>query len=188
MTIAARPSAGELLVSSAAHGGGYFQQTVIYLLDADESGALGVVLNRAASAELADVLPRWVDLVSPPGQLFAGGPVAPNGAICVARLANPQEEPPGWRRVRGDLGLLHLDTPVEIAEGAYSDMRIFAGYAGWAAGQLEGELLQGYWHRFVATDADLFGSDQDDLWRRVFRRQGGETAWFSGWTQDPELN
>lgn len=182
------PTAGELLVASASHGEGFFQRAVVYLLDADESGALGVVLNRLAPAELAEVLPQWSELVSPPQVLFAGGPVSPNGAVCVARLANPHEDPPGWRRVRGDLGLLHLDTPVEIAAGAYSDMRIFAGYTGWEAGQLEGELLQGYWHRFPSTDADIFGADQEDLWRRVLRRQGGQTAWFASWTDDAELN
>lgn len=184
----AGPSAGELLVASAGHAEGYFRQSVVYLLDADESGALGVVLNRLSQAELADVLPQWRDLVSPPQELFAGGPVSPNGAVCVARLADPAEEPPGWRRIHGDIGLLHLDTPVEIAEGAYSDLRIFAGYAGWEPGQLEGELLQGAWHRFPSTEADLFGADQHALWRRVLRRQGGETAWFATWTEDPELN
>ncbi|WP_207475037.1 YqgE/AlgH family protein [Tessaracoccus sp. SD287] len=188
VTMPAGPSAGELLVATAAHGGGYFKQSVIYLLDADESGALGVVLNRLAPADLEEVLPQWSELVSPPRVLFAGGPVSPNGAVCVARLLNPHEDPPGWRRVRGDIGLLHLDTPVEIAEGAYSDLRIFAGYAGWEAGQLEGEMLQGSWHRFPSTEADVFGSDQEDLWRRVLRRQGGETAWYSTWTEDPELN
>lgn len=184
----AGPGAGELLVASADHGEGYFRQSVVYLLDADENGALGVVLNRFSQADLSEVLPQWHDLVSPPQELFAGGPVSPNGAVCLARLADPREDPPGWRQVHGDVGLLHLDTPVEIAQGAYSDLRIFAGYAGWEAGQLEGELLQGAWHRFPATETDLFGADQTDLWRRVLRRQGGETAWFSAWTEDPELN
>ena len=182
------PSAGELLVASASHGEGFFRQTVVFLLDADESGALGVVLNRLAPAELGEVLPQWADLVSPPQLLFAGGPVSPNGAVCVARLANPSEDPPGWKRVHGDLGLLHLDTPVEIAQGAYSDMRIFAGYAGWEAGQLEGELLQGYWHRFPSTEADVFGADQEGLWRRVLRRQGGMTSWYASYAEDPDLN
>ena len=188
MTSSTGPAAGELLVASAAHGAGYFKQTVIYLLDADESGALGVVLNRHSPADLDEVLPQWSDLVSPPQQLFAGGPVSPNGAVCVAMLADPAEDPPGWRRVHGELGLLHLDTPIEIARGAYAEQRIFAGYAGWEAGQLEGELLQGYWHRFSATEADVFGADQEDLWRRVMRRQGGQTAWFATWTEDAELN
>ncbi|CAI9410900.1 MULTISPECIES: YqgE/AlgH family protein [Aestuariimicrobium] len=183
-----RPTAGELLVASAEQSGGFFEQSVVYLLDADESGALGVVLNRLADADLDEVLPSWVPLVSPPQLLFQGGPVSPNGAICVARLNQPAEEPPGWRRVQGDVGLLHLDTPTEIVTGAYSNLRIFAGYAGWESGQLEGELLRGDWYRVPARETDLFGSDQRNLWRRVLRRQGGELGLLSTWVDDPDQN
>lgn len=187
MSIAQRPRAGELLVASVSHEG-FFAQTVIYLLDVDDSGALGVVLNRIAEADLDDVLPSWVSLVSPPQLLFQGGPVSPNGAICVSRLNHASEEPPGWRRVSGDIGLLHLDTPTEIVSGTYANLRIFAGYAGWDAGQLEGELLRGDWHRVPARDADLFGADQRLLWRRVLRRQGGTLGQYSTWVDDPDQN
>lgn len=183
-----KPNAGELLVASVDQGPNYFSRTVVLLLDADESGALGVVLNRVSEANLGEVLPQWPDLVSPPAQLFAGGPVSPNGAVCVAKLTNPHEEPPGWRRVLGDIGLLHLDTPTELARGTYSNLRIFAGYAGWESGQLEGELLRGDWYRVRSRDDDIFGSDQDDLWRRVLRRQGGEMAMLSTWVEDADQN
>lgn len=188
MTSGSRPRAGELLVANAEMEGGYFEQTVVYLLDADDSGALGVVLNKLSDADLDEVLPTWVPLVSPPQLLFNGGPVSPNGAICVARLNDPSEEPPGWRRVNGDVGLLHLDTPTEIVTGAYANLRIFAGYSGWEAGQLERELLRGDWYRVPARDADLFGADQRNLWRRVLRRQGGELALLSTWVSDADQN
>ncbi len=183
-----RPAAGELLVASVGLDGNFFEQTVILLLDCDSSGALGVVLNKLADAELAEVLPQWQQMVSPPQRLFAGGPVSPNGAVCVAKVNNDAEDPPGWRRVVDDLGLLHLDTPVEIAEGAYSDLRIFAGYSGWESGQLEGEILRGDWHRAAVREGDIFGSDQSTLWRRVLRRQQGPVSLNSAWVSDPEVN
>lgn len=125
---------------------------------------------------------------TPPRALFSGGPVSPDGAVCLARLADPEEEPPGWRRVCGDIGLLHLDTPVELARGTYLDLRVFAGYAGWEPGQLEGEILRGDWYRVPMRDQDVFGADVDGLWRRVLRRQHGDLARFSTWTDDPERN
>lgn len=188
MILAHPPKAGELLLASATMSGNWFDRTVVYLLDCDADGALGVVLNRVSETALDEVLPQWSDLVSQPRELFAGGPVSPNGAICLARPQMPSEEPPGWRRVAGEVGLLHLDTPVELVAGAYSDLRIFAGYAGWRPGQLEGELLRGDWQRTDGRLEDIFTGDTSTLWRRVMRRIGGDAALMSTWAEDPELN
>ncbi len=166
----------------------YFDQSVVLLLDCDREGALGVTVNKLASTSLDSVLPEWTELVAPPRVLFAGGPVSPNGAICVAKLGDPAEEPPGWRRVAGDIGLLHLDTPVELAEGGYTALRIYAGYSGWAPGQLEDELARGMWYRIGARDDEIFTADPTGLWRRVLRRHGGVAALLSTWPPDPELN
>lgn len=71
------PHAGELLVSSEAAGGGFFDQAVIFLLDNDENGAIGVALNKPSTTPVAEVLPAWAGELNPPSVLFAGGPVAP---------------------------------------------------------------------------------------------------------------
>lgn len=179
---------GELLVSRAGEVGGYFKESVVLILDRDDAGTLGVRLDLLSSYDLEDVLPGWQDLVSPPQRLFEGGPVSPNGAVCVAKLLHPGEEPPGWRRVFADIGLLHLDTPPELVFGAFSDLRIFAGYAGWDAGQVENELVNGIWHRMPARDEDIFGARPQGLWRRVLRRAGGNLSLYSTWSEYPEQN
>ncbi|MVA77431.1 YqgE/AlgH family protein [Auraticoccus sp. F435] len=183
-----RPKPGDLLVASPGLSGGEFDHSVVLVLDADEDGALGVMVNKLSELSLASVLPDWVDRVSHPRVLFHGGPVSPNGAICVAAVAHVGEEPPGWRRLYDNVGLLHLDTPLEIVAGAYDDLRIFAGYAGWEPGQLEGELAEGYWHVVPSRYDDVFGPDPVPMWRRVLRRQPGRLAWLSTWTDTPELN
>ncbi|WP_341728442.1 YqgE/AlgH family protein [Brooklawnia sp.] len=182
------PSAGELLVSTSGGSDEFFDQSVVLLLDCDHDGALGVTLNKLATTPLDSVLPEWQTLVAPPRVLFAGGPVSPQGAVCVAKLQDPTEEPPGWRPVINDIGLLHLDTPVELASGGYTDLRIFAGYSGWAPGQLDEELARGAWFRMPSRDEDIFTADPAGLWRRVLRRHGGTPALLSTWPKDPELN
>ena len=137
------PVAGDLLVASIMLADGVFNQTVVLILDSDEDGALGVILNEISQTPLDAVLPEWVSTVSEPRLLFHGGPVSPNGAICLASVAADGEEPPGWRPLFQSVGLLHLDTPIEIVSGAYRDLRIFAGYAGWASGQLQEEIAEG---------------------------------------------
>jgi len=182
------PKPGDLLIASVLLVDGVFNQTVVLVLDSDEDGALGVILNEISQTPLDSVLPDWVQTVSDPRLLFHGGPVSPNGAICLASVVAAEEEPPGWRPLFDNVGLLHLDTPIEIVTGAYQDLRIFAGYAGWGAGQLQAELAQGQWHIVDAQYTDVFGSHPLELWRAVLRRQPGELAYFSTWVEDPELN
>lgn len=182
------PRAGDLLVASVLLADGVFNQSVVLTLDCDADGALGVILNELASTPLDAVLPEWVGAVSEPRLLFHGGPVSPNGAICLASVAQTGEEPPGWRRLFDNIGLLHLDTPIEIVAGAYQDLRIFAGYAGWSPGQLQAELDEGMWHLIRSRYDDVFSPIPLDLWREVLRRQPGELAFFSTWLEDPELN
>lgn len=180
--------AGDLLVAAVTITDGIFDGAVVLLLDADETGTVGVVLNRITAIELADALPAWSDLVSEPAALFDGGPVSQQGAVCLAEPWALAEEPPGWRPVFDSVGLLNLDTPVEIAEGTYRHLRIFAGYAGWDAGQLERELDFEMWHVVPALASDVFDPDPSSMWRRVLRRQGGELGLMSTWTADTELN
>jgi putative transcriptional regulator len=183
-----QPVPGDLLVASVLLADGVFNQTVVLVLDSDEDGALGVILNEISQTPLDAVLPEWAKAVSQPALLFHGGPVSPNGAICLASVASPGDEPPGWRPLFDNVGLLHLDTPIEIVAGAYQDLRIFAGYAGWGAGQLQTELAEGMWYVLDADYDDVFGPHPLELWRRVLRRQAGEMAFFSTWVEDPELN
>lgn len=179
---------GDLLVAGISITDGVFDGTVVLLLDADDSGTLGVVLNRITDIELSGALPAWSRLVSEPQALFDGGPVSQQGAVCLAEPWSETEEPPGWRPVFGRVGLLNLDTPVEIAEGTYRRLRIFAGYAGWDAGQLESELEFGMWHVLPALAGDVFDPEPRTLWRRVLRRQGGELGLLSTWTSETEAN
>jgi len=188
MSLSQPGDGGQLLVAAVGSGAGFFDQSVVLILDWDEDGALGVALNKRFDADLDDALPGWSSLVSPPEVLFAGGPVSPDGAVCLARPARRGEEPLAWRRVFGDIGLLHLDTPTELVRGAYSDLRIFAGYSAWETGQLEDELERGWWIRLPARGEDIFSARPADLWRVILRRQGGQVGLLSTWTAAPELN
>ncbi len=183
-----RPEPGSLLLASVEILDGVFDQSVVLMLDSDNEGAIGVVLNRLSDIELGSVLPQWSALTSHPQVLFDGGPVSRNGAVCLAVPQEETEEPAGWRRLFGNVGLLHLDTPVELATGAFRYLRIFAGYAGWSPGQLESEIAAGSWHVTTALETDAFDTEPDTLWRRLMHRQVGEVALFATWPEDPEAN
>jgi putative transcriptional regulator len=180
--------AGMLLVATPQLLDPNFVQSVVLLLDVDDNGALGVVLNRPSVVPVADVLSDWGEVVAEPEVLFHGGPVSTEGALAVALLSRADDAPVGFREVYGQLGIVDLDTPVELVDGTIDGMRIFAGYAGWGATQLVDEIEEGSWYVVPAEAVDVFRVDPVDLWRDVLRRQPGELAWHSTRPLDPDLN
>lgn len=183
-----QPVAGMLLVATPALLDPNFADAVVLLLDVDDNGALGVVLNRPSGVPVGAVLDGWADVVVEPEVLFRGGPVGTEGALALALLRDPADVPVGFRAVDGRLGLVDLDAPLELLEGSLAGLRIFAGYAGWGAAQLNGEIDEGSWYVVPGEARDVFRPDTADLWRDVLRRQPGEMAWHSTRPIDPDLN
>lgn len=179
---------GRLLVAGPGLLDPNFRRSVVLVLDHDEDGALGVVLDRPSELGVDEVLTGWAGSVSAPPVLFAGGPVATNAALGVARLVPGTAAPLGWRRMFGDTGLLDLDTPTEVLTGALGGFRIFAGHSGWGPGQLESEVEEGSWHVLASDPDDLVTARPDRLWSDVLRRQGGRLAMLATFPSDPAQN
>lgn len=184
---------GSLLVATPLLSDPNFGRTVVLVVEHETSGALGVVLNRPTQVRVAEILESWGDLTTGPQVMFQGGPVALDSALAVGgMLAQDDEEPLGWRRISaerlGGLGLVDLDAPPEVLAGELGSLRIFAGYAGWGAGQLESEVEDGSWYVVEAEKTDPFTADPDRLWRDVLRRQPGDLALVATFPEDPTQN
>lgn len=182
---------GRLLVATPLIGDPNFERTVVLLVAHGPDGAFGVVINRPSDLPVAEVLPSWVDTVSAPGVLFVGGPVGGEAVIGLGRCApgpRPADRDTGFSPVVGDYGTVDLHRPPPPGVEGYLSVRLFAGSAGWAPGQLEDELADGAWWAVDAEAGDLTTSDPAGLWRRVLRRQPGEVAWFANHPQDPSDN
>ncbi|MFI9724608.1 YqgE/AlgH family protein [Streptomyces sp. NPDC052396] len=192
---------GRLLVATPALADPNFDRAVVLVLDHDEEGSLGVVLNRPTPVGVGDVLEPWAPLAGEPGVVFQGGPVSLDSALGVAVV--PGEPPPdgdaedagpvradpiGWRRVHGAIGLVDLEAPPELLRAALGSLRIFAGYAGWGPGQLEEELVEGAWYVVESEPGDVSSPDPAHLWRAVLRRQRNELAMVATYPDDPSLN
>jgi putative transcriptional regulator len=172
---------GRLLVASPLLVDPNFYRTVVLVLQHGEEGAVGVVLNRPSVEGVGAYLPEWEGRLEEPGVVFVGGPVEPAVAIGVVR--NPV---PGDPTAVEGVGLVDLAAdPASIDRGA---VRVFSGYAGWGAGQLEGELAEGAWIVVGAHEEDVFTDRPDELWTAVLRRQGGRLALLATFPPDPSLN
>jgi putative transcriptional regulator len=169
-----------------------FADTVVLMLEVDGDGALGVVLNRPSPVPVSEVLDPWAETCAEPEVLFRGGPVSTEGALGVALLRDATNAPVGFRvlddALDGRVGLVDLDTPVELIGESLAGLRIFAGYAGWGAEQLATEIEEGSWYVVPGEVPDAFRIDPTELKRDVLRRQPGELAWHSTRPVDPDLN
>jgi putative transcriptional regulator len=175
-----------------------FERRVVLILDHGDHGALGVVLDAPGGVAVEKVLPRWGGLATPPAELFTGGPVARNAVVGLARLQSAEGESAGtadaiagWRSLvigPHPVGTVDLGADPEEYRDLIMGVRLFSGYAGWDAGQLEDEIDQGSWFVVPAEDRDPISADPEGLWRRVLRRQGGSLAMVSGIPPDPSVN
>jgi len=154
---------GVLLVASPSLNDPNFQQTVVLVLEHSAQGTMGLVLNRATSMLLSEALPGVSALKGTSHRLFAGGPVQPNVVLLLSRLKEPQ---PDMRSVFDSVYVGGTPEVLEriIAKASPSDrFRAFAGYAGWASGQLAFEMLRGSWG-VLPPENDLFDRDPATLW------------------------
>jgi putative transcriptional regulator len=179
---------GRLLVATPALRDPNFERTVVLLVAHEDGGALGVVLNRATEVPVSEVLEGWSTLASEPAVVFEGGPVQPEAAICLARTRVGVSRLGGFNRVSGAVGTVDLSGEPEKLRDSLVSVRVFAGYAGWAPGQLEGEITAGSWFVFDALPGDAFVNRPDDLWPMVLRRQGGLLAAVAFFPADPTAN
>lgn len=179
------PASGRLLIATPLLTDPHFFRTVVYLLEHDADSTLGVIVNRPSHTPVGQVLPDWHDVVSGPSVVFGGGPVQPDGALCLGLLAT---DGPGARPVVDGVGTIDLDGDVLAIAGVTNRLRVFAGHSGWAAGQLEDEVAEGAWWVLPGSPADLFSEDLSTLWARVLRRQPPPLNLVSTYPADPALN
>lgn len=166
---------GQLLIASPSLYD-YFRRAVVLVLEHNEQGAMGVVINRVSETPVADAVPDLAQLADDDELVRVGGPVGPQSVVAIGDF----EGAPGT--LVGSLGLIDPDGPAP----ALRRMRVYAGYAGWGPGQLEGELDQEAWIVEPAQPDDPFF--EGDLWPVALQRKGGGFSLLATMPADPSLN
>jgi putative transcriptional regulator len=174
---------GQLLVSAPSLHDPNFRKTVVLVAHHDEDGAMGLVLSRPSDVPASAAMPSLTGLPGAGDPVFVGGPVQPEAFMVLAEFDDVEAAAaPIFDRV----GFMPADA--EPDELAISRMRLFAGYAGWGAGQLEAELDEPAWIVVTAEPDDAFVDDPDELWRTVLHRKGGPFELMVDMPFDPGLN
>jgi putative transcriptional regulator len=178
---------GQLLIASPRIVDPNFHRTVVLMAEHGEEGAMGLVLNRPAETTVEQVVGDLAWLVADDAEpIWVGGPVAADGVIVVAEFEDPAQ---AAVVIEGDLGLVPATVEDHDAfAGGLRRTRVFAGHAGWGAGQLEAELEEESWIVEPARREDVFTADAEGLWSSVLRRKGREYVLLSTMPEDPSLN
>lgn len=169
---------GSLLVASPLLVEPTFFRTVVLILEHNEEGAMGLILNRRSEEKVADHLPHWADVESTADVVYIGGPVEPEVAIGLTngRHGSPTIIP----------GLATIDLELPPPDGL-NTTQIYSGYSGWSGGQLEAEVAEGAWYVVKAAPDDPF-DPSEDFWSQVLKRQSGRLAMLANYPSDPQLN
>jgi putative transcriptional regulator len=178
---------GRLLVATPLLGDPNFERTVILVIEHTEEGALGVVLNRPSPLRVEQALDDWAEHAAAPAVVFIGGPVATGSVIALARRRGDLPEE-AWSEVLPRIGVLDIGHDAALLATALDGVRIFTGYAGWGASQLEGEIDEGAWWAVEALAGDALTTAPEALWRTVLERQPQPLRQWARYPPDPAAN
>lgn len=160
---------GVLLIAGKELRDPNFEKTVILITEFDAKGTVGLVINRRTKIPVSEALPELQKMLPNLDHLYIGGPVAMNRINLLVRSTHPLEDA---IQVSDDIYL--IDTleqfnklsPDEIGP---ANLRLFSGFAGWAPGQLESELIRGDWHLWHSSAEIVFDSVPENVWHDLIR-------------------
>ena len=176
---------GQLLLAHPGLLDPNFRRTVVLVIEHGEEGAMGLVLNRPSLVPVAKAAPELEPVVDPVEPVHVGGPVAPQGLIVLAEFEQPSE---AAIMVTGDVGLVGAEADHATVAAAIRRARVFAGHAGWAAGQLDAELEDDGWIVEPPTADEILTDEPKALWGAVLERKGGRYALLARMPLDPSVN
>ncbi|TGE18047.1 YqgE/AlgH family protein [Hymenobacter elongatus] len=180
-----------LLISQPFLGDPNFERAVVLICrHSEEEGSFGLVLNRPSTLHFGDVLELPGGDASPAARLplGLGGPVHPDTLHYLHHRADiPKAVSLGqgiyWG---GDFKIfLGLLTSGELQA---ADVRLYVGYSGWTAGQLEEEVKENVWIVHPNAAGKVFTLDTDAFWQAILREKGGRFRVLSNYPLDPRLN
>ena len=176
---------GQLLIAGPNLGDPNFWRTVVLIVEHNDEGALGLVLNRPSDTTVGEALPELGELCDPQADVLVGGPVGQSAVMVLAEFEDPGD---AALLAFEDIGILSTDTDPDHVGVGVRTARAFAGHAGWGPGQLDGELERGDWILEPAQRADAFAEDPRELWPAVLTRKGGSYALIARMPTDPSMN
>ena len=184
------PAPGQLLVSAPGILAPQFARSVVLVIEHNDMLTFGVDLSKRSEVALFNVLPEWLPVVSKPQALYIGGPLNQQSVVGLGMTKQGIniDEHPQINRLAPRLVHVDLRSEPEEVTDLLTGMRMFAGYAEWAPGQLAEEIERGDWFVAPALAQDVLTPSGADLWADVMKRQPMPLPLYSTYPANLEDN
>ncbi len=176
---------GKLLIAEPFLADPNFARSVVLLCEHSDEGTVGFSLNRPTQHTLGDLLP---ELYTPLLPVFQGGPVQ----LDTLHMLHRSPVALGGTEISSGVywGGSYEALQESVLHNSYQpiDVRLFVGYSGWGAGQLEKEIEEGSWIVANVTQELIFETDPNLLWKKAIESLGSEFAYLVNMPINPQLN
>jgi len=169
------PKKGRFLVATDNLANSSFKETVIFVTHFSSRGATGIAINRPANIPMKEAFPSVKELKDINDTIYLGGPVKTDGIFVLMKTKRPHA---GMREVVDNIyftvglnAVIH-GVPKSVDGEA---TRAYAGYTGWAPGQLQAEIKRGDWIIVEADPNIIFDENPNNLWKHLTK------IWSGNW-------
>lgn len=182
---------GSFLVSSPQLRDPNFHRTVVLMLEDNDEGSMGLVINRPSSISVDSAFSKVDKKVLSPDPIYSGGPVETTALFI---LHNCRELGKDEERVAEEIFLTGSNDSFEalvnneLACSHECGFRVYCGYAGWSPEQLQGEISRGDWQIVGADSATVFQANPYDIWEACLQLVREENRILPHIPNNPEWN
>ncbi|MGQ0509365.1 MAG: YqgE/AlgH family protein [Betaproteobacteria bacterium] len=163
------PPNGLLLIAKPTLLDPNFARTVVLVTQAEDASTVGVILNRPLPDKVQPLLPEGLTAGNYKDPLFLGGPVMRWLILSVFR-SDSAPKAAAFHVLKGIWLTMHPANLKELLEDPARQYRLYAGFAGWAPNQLQGEFMRDGWYVLPADADTVFRKDTEGMWEELVRR------------------
>lgn len=166
-----------------------FSRTVVLLCNHDERGSFGLVVNKEAAVNPADIFSEIDPLRSYNSRVHAGGPVSQSQMFYICRSEEPIPDLDQiCRSVHLGMDWNFLENVMDRIPEPERNIRFFLGYSGWAAGQLSGEMARRSWLTCQASEKFVFEENLARIWPGAVKSLGKDYEYLIHAPVNPQMN
>lgn len=180
-----KPESGKLLIAEPFLKDGHFSRTVVFICEHSDEGTLGFILNQETDLLLGDIL---VELSASKEPIYQGGPVQNDTLHMLHQIPQKLDGKQITDHIYWGGSFDSLQETILMHDYEPESIKLFLGYAGWAAGQLDAEMAEGTWLVADATEEIVFHTAVNEIWRKAIQLLGDDYRYLAQLPIDPQLN